>query len=190
MTVQENVNSMTRKLEYLNPLSSQTLFNAICELRQAEGIEHDASESFAPELLDDIDSHDAIHVLFACPTNLSGEVVAHIWTLFGTDTSIQDMHRVNVHEDHRSVLREIGHFRLLRMWISSMPLVFRALYGVMRMRQRFPASRFAEFLDHRLVDIRSEYRIVLQPLPSNGHSTQGAALRHRIRQRSDAENPA
>ncbi len=181
---------MTRKLEYLSPLSSQTLFNAICELRQAEGIECDASESFASELLDDIDSHDAIHVLFACPTNLSGEIIAHIWTLFGTDISIQDMHRVNVHEDHRIVLREIGYFRLLSMWISSIPLVFRALYRVMRMKRRFPASRFIEFLDHRLVDLRSEFGIVLQPLPSGGHSTQGAALRHRIRQRADAENPA
>lgn len=181
---------MTRNLEYLNPLSPQTLFNAIRELRQAEGVEYGASESFAPELLNDIDSHDAIHVLFACPTSLSGEVVAHIWTLFGTDTSIQDMHRVNAHEDHRSVLREIGYFRLLSMWVSSIPLVFRALYGVMRMRRRFPSSRFTDFLDHRLVDIRSEYRIVLQPLPSSGHSTKGAALRHRIRERSDAENPA
>lgn len=88
-------------LEYLKPTSNQTLREGIAELRRAEGAENDAAECMAPELLTDIDTHDAIHVLFGCPTNLAGEIVAHVWTAFGTTVSMQDMHRVNQHRDHK-----------------------------------------------------------------------------------------
>lgn len=106
------------RLKFLDASSTQTLREGIQELRDAETADSDASESFPPELIADIDIHDAIHVLFGCPASLRGETIAHVWTAFGTSTKMSDMHRVNEHQDHKMVLSQIGHIKLLKTWLS------------------------------------------------------------------------
>lgn len=65
------------RLKFLDASSTQTLREGIQELRDAETADSDASESFPPELIADIDIHDAIHVLFGCPASLRGETIAN-----------------------------------------------------------------------------------------------------------------
>jgi hypothetical protein len=165
------------ELNYLSPESNQTLREAIWELRQAEGTEGDAAEKVSPELLTDIEVHDAIHVVFACPTTLAGEILAHTWTVFGTTLAIKEMHRVNRHTDHQTVLAEIGHGRLLRTWLKSFPQIVSVVWRALRMRHRWPAEQFEQCLDQTLYEIRSQYGIRLYRLPGKQSSKRGAVLR-------------
>lgn len=161
---------------YLNPQSTQTLHQGIYEFHQAEVPEHDASETVAPELLADIDMHDAIHVLFGCPTHLGGEIIAHVWTALGTTVPLQAMHRVNRHQDHRSVLAEIGHRHLIQIWVRSIPQILMTVLRALRMKRRWPAENYVAFLDQRLCDLRHEFKIRIPPQFSHG-GRSGAALR-------------
>lgn len=173
-----------KQLNYLEPMSTQTLREGIVELRAAEGADGDAAENVAPDLLRDIDVHDAIHVVFACPTNLAGEIVAHVWTAFGTTTSIHDMHRVSRHRDHRTVLAEIGHRRLLGTWLKSLPLIAKTVFRARRMRRRWPAEEFAAYLHKPLAELRAEFGIEISPVPRRGRRAGGAALRSIRRRQS------
>ncbi|KAI9131696.1 hypothetical protein [Acaryochloris sp. CCMEE 5410] len=163
-------------LQYLNPQSTQTLRQGIYEFHQAEVIENDASDTVTLELLADIDMHDAIHVLFGCPTHLDGEILAHVWTALGTTVSLQVMHRVNRHQDHRSVLAEIGHRHLLKTWLKSIPQILLTMLRALRMKRRWPAEDYAAYLDQRLCDLRHEFKIHIPPQSSHG-GRGGAALR-------------
>lgn len=161
---------------YLNPQSTQTLRQGIYEFHQVEVVENDASETVAPELLTDIDMHDAIHVLFGCPTHLGGEIIAHIWTALGTTVSLQAMHQVNRHPDHRSVLAEIGHRHLIKTWVRSIPQILITVLRALRMKRCWPAEEYAAYLDQRLCDLRHEFKIHIPPQSSHG-GRSGAALR-------------
>ena len=165
------------ELMYLRPESQQTLREAIWELRQAEGAEGDAAETVSPELLNDIEVHDAIHVVFACPTNLTGEILAHIWTALGTTLEMKEMHRVNMHSDHKTVLREIGHARLLRAWLRSIPRIIGVLWRVFIMKRPWPADRFEQYLEVSLWQIRTEFNIRVYEVKGEHTASGGAALR-------------
>lgn len=166
--------------EYLNPRSRQTLREGVLELRAAEGADGDAADNVAADLIDDIDVHDAIHVLFACSTDLTGEIIAHAWTLFGTTMELRDMRRVNMHEDHRAVLARIGHRHLLGMWLRTVPGIAATVTRALRMKRRWPAEEYTEYLDMRLCDIRAAFGIKLPEVPLRGHRSgpAGAALRN------------
>ena len=166
-----------KNLNYLNPKATQTLCQAVSELRVSEGAAGDAAGQVAPDLVADINGHDVIHVLFACPTNLKGEILAHVWTAFGTTTKVRDMHRVNMHDDHRAVLADIGHRKLLRTWIRSLPEILITLFRVLRMKRQWPAEDYRSYLDCRLCDLRDEFGIRLPSLPPSGDSQAGSLLR-------------
>ncbi|MEM9090639.1 MAG: hypothetical protein AAGC93_18060 [Cyanobacteria bacterium P01_F01_bin.53] len=88
-------------LQYLNLNPTQTLREAITALRDLEGPE-DAAANVTPELLPDLEIHDVIHVLFGCSTDLANEVMAHLWTVFGTTYPVRDMARVNTHQEEQN----------------------------------------------------------------------------------------
>jgi membrane-bound lytic murein transglycosylase MltF len=154
-----------------------TLREGIAELRGAEGAEGDAANQVAPELARDLDVHDAIHVLFACPTSVAGEVIAHVWTLFGTTAKLADLHRVNAHQDHRKVLAQIGHWKLVKAWVRSLPRIVGTFRRTGRMARRWPVEQMEVFLDRPLVDIRREFGIQLPEFPRAAASGSGGAAR-------------
>ena len=149
-----------RKLKYLEPKSLQTLQEGMQELRAAE-LDNDASETMAPELARDLDEHDAIHTLFACTTDLKGEVIVHIWTVFGTTMSMRQMRKVNAHDDHKQALRAIGHRKLLGTWLLNLPKILGIALRARHMTRKFPVSGYERYLDKRLCDLREEFRIRL-----------------------------
>ena len=155
-----------QNLMYLNPNSTQTLREGIQELRIYQGAIHDVSENVALDLADDIDMHDAIHVLFGCPTSLFGEIIAHVWTAFGTTVKRQEMHRVSRHDDHRKILSNIGYRRLIATWLIHFPSILKTFINAMRMQLRWPAEDFILFLDQRLCDLRENFGICPLTLPS------------------------
>jgi len=166
-----------KELKYLKANSSQTLLEAIRELHVAEGTDNDAAEYISPELLNDIELHDVIHTVFACPTNLKGEILAHIWSVFGTSLSIKDMHRVSSHADHKQVLREIGHIKLLKTWFKNFPNIIRIVYRSKKMHKKWSAREFEQYLEMTLQEIRAEYGIQVIESSSSRPTSGGAALR-------------
>lgn len=179
-----------KSLEYLNSKTSMTLREGIQELRTAEGIENDAVENVAPELVDDLNIHDAIHVLFACPTTLPGEISAHLWKVFGTTMKMKDIHRVNRHEDHRQVLAEIGYGRLIRTWFKSIPSIVATLWRSLRLKRCWPAKDYELFLDVPLVELRQQFGIHLpsSKCVSNGRSPRAGAALRRVRPQEPLAN--
>lgn len=153
---------MRRNCRYLSQDCPMTLREGIEELRKAEGAAEDASTKVSAELSRDLGIHDAIHVLFGCRTDLAGEVVAHVWTVFGTTARIRDLHRVGGHPDHRAIIAEIGHLRLLRAWLGSLPRVAATIKDSLRMTKRWPVEDFPAFLERPLVELRQEFRIRLR----------------------------
>ncbi len=145
---------------YLDANCTSTLREAIAELRGLEGVD-DASAAVAPEIAPDLDIHDVIHVLFACSTDLRGEILAHIWTMAGTTAKVADLHRVTTHRDHRQALRRIGHGRLLWTWVSKAPLFITVFRRARQMKRRFPVHAVAQYLDRPLCDIRRDFGIRL-----------------------------
>jgi len=169
---------MATKPKYINPSSKQTLLQGIEELRVAEGADSDAAENVSEDLLGAIEIHDVIHVLFGCPTNLSGEISAHVWTIFGTTMTIREMHSVNRHADHKAVLKEIGHTKLIRRWLKALPSIVDTFSRSRKMFKQWPAEEYEAYLDRPLDEIRSEFNISLPTPTSPEDSSGGAALRH------------
>ncbi len=166
-----------KRLQYLTPDCPMTLRDGIAELRGAEGADGDAAAKVAPELVHDLDVHDAIHVLFVCPTSVAGEVIAHVWTAFGTSAKLADLHRVNAHQDHRKVLAQIGHRKLVKTWFRSLPQIVGTFRRARRMSRRWPVEQMDVFLDHSLADIRREFGIQIPEPPASMAGSGGAALR-------------
>ena len=164
-------------LRYLEPDSEQTLFEAIEELRVAEGVENDAAGYISPDLRNDIELHDVIHTVFACPTNLKGEILAHLWSVFGTTLTMGEMHNVTSHNDHKAVLKKIGHFRLIKTWLGNTPNMFRVVLRSRKMNKKWPAHQFEQYLNKSLKDIRTEYGINIVETSSGNQTSNGAALR-------------
>ena len=147
-------------LQYLKAHSNQTFEEAIKEMRAYElELQNDYSETMAPELARDMDEHDAIHALFACTTDLKGEILAHVWTMFGTTMTMEQMKRVNQHKDHKKALKEIGHFKLLGTWLLILPSIIKVIRNAKRMNQQFPIGDYPYLLQSRLCDLREEFGI-------------------------------
>ena len=165
-------------LDYLNPYSRQTLGSALAELREAEGAENDAAGQVAPELSRDLDVHDAIHVIFACSTDVEGEVMAHAWTLLGTTAKIGDLHRVMSHRDHREALAKIGHRHLLSMWVWSVPRIALTVWRALRMTGRLRIEALPGLLAQPLAEIRRDHGIRLSRPRRMEGPLAGAAVRN------------
>lgn len=147
-------------LKYMEADSQQTLREGIIELRKAE-MENDEAEQVSLDLSDDIDEHDAIHVLFACRTDLKGEILAHVWSLFGTTMKMHQMRRVNAHDDHKRALRQIGHLKLLITWGRNLPMIVTTIIRAKRMHKKFPVGKYTRYLEYPMCDIRAEFGIQL-----------------------------
>ncbi|MEM8974561.1 MAG: hypothetical protein AAGD43_21090 [Pseudomonadota bacterium] len=164
-------------LRYLDPVSSQTLRQGIEELKRVEGADGDAAQNVSEDLVDRINLHDAIHVLFACPTDLRGEIAAHVWTAVGTTMTIRNMHDVNQHRDHRQVLSEIGYVNLAATWVRAIPTVIAILWRSRSMNKLWPAYDYQYYLDCRLCDLRSVYGVHVLGVKRRQVGRGGAALR-------------
>jgi hypothetical protein len=146
--------------QYRQHNSTQTLQKGLEELRALEAAQqNDASETFDAALQTELTQHDVIHVLFGCGTDLQGEIQAHVWTLFGTTLSMQQMHQVNTHKDHKSALQEIGHFKLLRTWLRLFPQLLRTIWRAKHMSKKFPIEQTDAYLQRSLKEIRREFSI-------------------------------
>jgi ubiquinone biosynthesis protein Coq4 len=137
-----------------------TLAAAIEEVRRRAG-ESDLTEGMSIESARAFDMHDAVHIVFGCDESLVGEISAHVWMAFATTAPLGEMHKAVASNEHRKVLKGIGHRHLIGQWIALLPRVLTILWRAAQMRQRLPYAEIDKLKAMKLNDIRENYRILL-----------------------------
>ncbi len=146
--------------QYSELNSTITLEQAIQELRQREEEKNDTPIKMS-EISQTFERHDAIHVLFDCGTTLEDEIAAHIWMLFGTTAKINQMHQAVAHREHRNVLANIGHLKLISIWITCLPRILSIIIKCSRMKKRLALEELEKLKKQPLCEVRRQYGIVV-----------------------------
>ncbi len=81
--------------------------------------------------------------------------------VFGTTAKLSEMHRSVANQEHRNVLSDIGHLKLIGIWARCLPHIFSIVIKCSRMKKRLALEEFAKLKERPLYDIRSEYGIVV-----------------------------
>ena len=140
--------------------TSMTLNEAIQQLRLSEA-ENDATARISTETEIAFEQHDAVHVLFNCGTSIQDEIAVHAWMIFATTANVSEMHSAIASQEHRSVLTGIGHSKLVGVWISSLPRIFRIIFKSWRMKKRLPVEDLHRLKNLSVLEIQREYSIVV-----------------------------
>lgn len=144
------------------PDLSRTLAEAISHLRAVEDPTGKVTAALSENTASALDMHDAVHILFGCGTSLEGEIAAHVWMKFGTTAKIADMHKAVAQREHRNVLKDIGHFKLLGTWVRMLPRLLGIVGRARRMKKRVAFERLDQLKGQTLAAILDEHGIVPQ----------------------------
>ncbi len=140
--------------------STITLGEAIQTMR-ALASEGNLAEQISAENARSLEQHDAVHILFNCGTSIRDEIAVHLWMLLATTIDISRMHRAVADREHRDVLAGIGHFKLLGIWLSSLPRIFGIIVQSFKMPKKLAVEDLAALKQRPVLDIRQEYGIVV-----------------------------
>lgn len=140
--------------------ASITLGEAIQKLRTLEH-EDDMTNQMSAEVTQALEQHDAVHVLFNCGTSIREEIAVHLWMLLATTARVGEMHRAVASVEHKSVLSNIGHFKLLSIWFTSLPRIMGIIFKSLRMKKRLSMEEMSQLKEKPLLEIRREYGIIL-----------------------------
>ena len=147
-------------LHYLKQQSELTLFEGIKELRAFEGENENNLESKTTEQFkNSLEGHDVIHSLFGCSTDVLGEIKVHLWMMFATTTKMSEIKNALGSKDHKTTLKEIGHFNLIKRWFIAIPIAIKIYRRSKKMHKKYPVENFKSNLDQKLKDLRKEYNI-------------------------------
>ena len=108
------------------------------------------------------EQHDAVHIIFNCGTSLRDEIAAHVWMALGTTAKISEMHKAVANQEHRQVLSGIGHFKLIGVWLTSLPRLFGILISTLQMSQKVDFNDIEILKTKSISAIRSEHSIPLR----------------------------
>jgi hypothetical protein len=145
--------------EYVGSDLSMTLGEAMQKMRASE---HDnlASQASA-DIVQALEQHDAVHILFGLGTSIQDEIAAHVWMVLATTANISEMHRAVATQEHRSVLSGIGHLKLIGIWFSSLPRIIGILFKSIRMKRKIAVEELSRLKEQSVLAIRQEHGIVL-----------------------------
>ncbi len=145
--------------KYLGSDPSITLGEAIQKLRASE------PENFANrasvDMIQSLEQHDAVHILFDLGTSIQDEIAAHIWMMLATTANMSQMHRAVATQEHRSVLVGIGHFQLMGVWCLSLPRIIGIFFKSWRLKQKIVVEDLSKLKQQSVLAIRQDHGIVL-----------------------------
>jgi hypothetical protein len=145
--------------KYLGSDPSMTLGEAIQNMRAAEP--QDFATQASAEIVQSLEQHDAVHILFDLGTSIQDEIAAHIWTILATTANVSQMHLAVATQEHRSVLAGIGHIQLLRLWCASLPRIVGILFKSWRMKRKIAVEDLSTLKQQSILVIRQDHGIVL-----------------------------
>jgi hypothetical protein len=163
----ETLTSLTKLIKmrqmpnYLTFNSNITLEQAIQELRQREEQQNNISIKMLSKISPTFEQHDAVHILFACGTTIEDEIAVHIWMLFGTTAKFDEMHQIVANQEHGNIISNIGHLKLIRIWISCFPRILNIIIKCSRMKKRLALEELEKLKKQSLCEIRCQYGIVV-----------------------------
>jgi hypothetical protein len=146
--------------EYFGLDPSMTLGAAMQKMRALEP--EDLANKVSADMLQALEQHDAVHILFDLGTSIQDEIAAHIWMVFATTADIGAMHRAVANQEHRNVLSGVGHLKLTGIWISSLPRIIGIFFKSLRMRQKVVVEDLSRLKEQTVLEIRREHGIVLR----------------------------
>ena len=145
--------------KYLGSDPSMTLGEAIQNMRASEP--EDFANQASADIMQSLEQHDAVHILFDLGTSIQDEIAAHIWMMSATTANISEMHRAVATQEHRSVLAGIGHLQLLGVWCSSLPRIIGILFKSWRMKRKIAVEDLSTLKEQSILVIREDHGIVL-----------------------------
>lgn len=145
--------------EHFGTETSITLGEAIQKLRASE--QGDITNKMSVEITQAFEQHDAVHVLFNCATSIEDEIATHIWMIFATTARISEMHRAVANQEHRNVLSDIGHFKLMGIWLTCFPRIIGIIFKSLRMKKKLAVEELSKLKEQSILEIRREHGIVL-----------------------------
>lgn len=145
--------------KYLGFNPSMTLGEAIQNMRASEP--EDFATQASADIMQSLEQHDAVHILFDLGTSIQDEIAAHIWMMLATTANISEMHRAVATQEHRSVLAGIGHRQLLGIWCVSLPRIIGIFFKSWRMKRKIAVEELSTLKEQSILVIRQDHGIVL-----------------------------
>ncbi|MBE9135648.1 hypothetical protein IQ254_00240 [Nodosilinea sp. LEGE 07088] len=145
--------------EYIDADSSLTLGEAIQKMRALEPEDFVGKTSI--DVVQLVEQHDAVHILFDCGTSIQDEIAVHVWMIFATTASMSDMHRAVANQEHRTALSGMGHLKLISVWVLSLPRIIGILLKSLKMKKRIAMEELSGLKGQFIFEIRREHGIVL-----------------------------
>lgn len=145
--------------EYVGSDPSMTLGEAMQKMRASEP--ENLANQASPDIVQALEQHDAVHILFDLGTSIQDEIAAHVWMAFATTANISEMHRAVATQEHRSVLSGIGHLKLMGIWFSSLPRIIGIFFKSLRMKRKVAVEELPRLKEQSVLAIRQEHGIVL-----------------------------
>lgn len=145
--------------QYFDFDPAMTLGEAIQKMRASEP--EDMANQASADIVQALEQHDAVHILFNLGTSIQDEISAHVWMVLATTANINEMHRAVATQEHRSVLSGIGHFKLVNIWFSSLPRIVGIIFKSLRMKKKIAVEELSRLKEQSVLAIRQEHGIVL-----------------------------
>ena len=133
---------------------------AIQKLRRSLS-EDDMTNKVSVEIEQAFEQHDAVHILFDCGTSIHDEIAAHIWMMFATTANISEMHRAVASQEHRNVLSDIGHFKLIGIWLTCLPSIISIIFKSLRLKKKLDFENISRRKEQSILEISQEHNIIL-----------------------------
>ncbi|NJP12145.1 MAG: hypothetical protein HC866_23990 [Leptolyngbyaceae cyanobacterium RU_5_1] len=140
--------------------AAMSLGEAMQTLRASE-LKGDMTNKMPAEIMQAVEQHDAVHILFNCGTSIQDEIAAHVWMLLATTVNISEVHRAVASLEHRSVLAGIGHLKLIGIWVRCLPRIMGIIVSRLRMNKRLAVEDLPHLKAQSVLKIRQEYGIVV-----------------------------
>jgi hypothetical protein len=145
--------------QYFDSDPAITLGAAMQRMRASEP--EDMANQASADIVQALEQHDAVHIVFNLGTSIQDEIAAHVWMVFATTANISEMHRTVATQEHRSVLSDIGHFKLISIWLSSLPRIISIIFKSLRMKKKIAVEELSRLKEQSVLAIRQEHGIVL-----------------------------
>ena len=140
---------------------SSTRLGEALQIMRASEAENNLVRAMPADTAQALEQHDVVHILFNCGTSIQDEIAVHIWMVFATTANLSEMHRAVASQEHRNVLSGIGHFKLLGIWLTSLPRIISIILKSLRMKKRLALEELFQLKEKTIAEVRQEHGIVL-----------------------------
>ena len=106
-------------------------------------------------------SHDTVHVVFGCDTSIHDEVLADVWTIFGSDLGFRNYldYLEPLKEDLQNIVDDVGLTRFIWQSLKAVPDALSVIVRTRAMREKWRWADHRDFLNRPLKDVRDQLNI-------------------------------